>query len=105
MSRVVLPRVGRQVRISHRQNRVFVSVVFCVFTLAGGIVLPLAAQAPKMALTAKPTIFEKNQGQMLAEYQFLARHNGIEAFYSSRGMDIFVPLRRPALPKCAEDQT
>ena len=77
--------------MSDCRHRGFVSVVFCVFTLAGGIVAPLAAQAPKMALTTTPTVFEKNQGQMPAEYQFLARRNGIEAFYFSRGIDIAVP--------------
>jgi hypothetical protein len=70
----------------------FAFVVPCVaFT---GFASDIAAQTSKIATSSLPLIFEQNKGQAPAQYQFLARRNGMESLYAADGMDIFVPQSR-----------
>jgi hypothetical protein len=50
------------------------------------------AQEAKAQSASLPLVFEQNEGQAPAGYEFLARRGGSETFYSSKGMDVFVPI-------------
>ncbi len=52
----------------------------------------ILAQEAKLRSASLPLVFEQNEGQAPASYQFLARRSGSETFYSSQGMDVFVPI-------------
>jgi hypothetical protein len=62
-------------------------VPFVAFT---GFASDIAAQTSKNTTSPIPLIFEQNKGQAPAQYQFLARRNGMETLYAADGMDIFV---------------
>lgn len=75
--------------IARRRQIVVVFGALC-FLLAGN--LPNAVgQSKQIAISAAPIIFEQNKGQLPAKYEFLTRRNGVEAFYFSDGMDVYVP--------------
>ncbi len=38
-----------------------------------------------------PIVFETNMGQVPSAYQFVSRHSGVEALFSSSGVDLFLP--------------
>jgi hypothetical protein len=73
--------------------RLFLAFVV-VFVSFIGFTPNLAARPSKITTSAIPLIFEQNEGQAPAQYQFLARRNGMESLYDRYGMDILVPRFR-----------
>lgn len=61
------------------------------------VVAPNAdAQHPSaLLLSSMPLVFEPNQGQAPAAYQFLARRNSSTTFFLADGVDVFVPRSAP----------
>src|ERR1700688_3657701 len=64
---------------------IFLGLLLTAFPLSVG------AHSKPFFESSIPLSFEANEGQVPAEYQFVARHNGMETLYSRRGVDFFIP--------------
>ena len=62
-------------------NRFTLPLAF-VCLLITFLAIPVSAQAQSPDLSALPLSFEQNKGQAPADYQFLARRNGVQTYYS-----------------------
>jgi hypothetical protein len=71
-----------------KRRRVFISLSV-IFALLGMLPTKIAANDSKARfLVTLPMVFERNQGQAPAKYQFLARRKGAEMLFLADGLDV-----------------
>jgi hypothetical protein len=74
-----------------RANKFCQLLSFIPTTLALLILLQSFGFSSQLTPVSLPIVFETNMGQVPPAYQFLSRHGGVEALFSSSGVDLFLP--------------
>jgi hypothetical protein len=72
-------------------------LLVCLFLATTATFTAPTSSAQLSSLPAAPFAFEPNKGQAPSQYQFLARHSGVQTFYFSDGVDAFVPISRTTI--------